>query len=145
MNQIYRILAALVLALALGVWPAQAATERKYVQLPEESDSVTIANGASVSGSVDSYGMRLVGLITPATITGTQFTLQATIDGGSTWTNVYDAAGNEYVITVGASRYIPLDPAATAGLKVFRLRSGTAVTPVNQGQTTVISLYFRSL
>lgn len=144
MNKLCHMLGgALCAAMLFCAMTASAAPSRSYVMLSEETDTVTIANGAALSGTVDSGGMRLAALITPTTITGTQLTLQSTLDG-TTWFSVYDAAGNEYVITVGASRFIPLDPAATAGLKLFRLRSGTGVSPVNQGQSTTFTLYFRS-
>ncbi len=122
-----------------------AATSRSYVMLSEETDTATIANGAALSGTVDSGGMRLVGILTPAAVTGTQLTLQASPDRGSTFFDVYDAAGNEYVITVGTSRFIPLDPAATAGMRYLRLRSGTTTSPVNQAQSTTLTLFFRSM
>ncbi|MGB4101079.1 MAG: hypothetical protein WBK91_04145 [Alphaproteobacteria bacterium] len=122
-----------------------AAPSRSYVMLSEETDTAVIANGAALSGVVDSGGMRLVGILTPAAVTGTQMTLQASPDRGVTFFDVYDAAGNEYVISVGVSRFIPLDPAATAGMRYLRLRSGTAASPVNQAQSTTLTLFFRSM
>ncbi len=146
MNKLCHMLGvALCAAMLFCAMTVNAAPSRSYVMLSEETDTAVIANGGALSGTVDSGGMRLVGILTPSTVTGTQMTLQASPDRGVTFFDVYDAAGNEYVISVGVSRFIPLDPAATAGMRYLRLRSGTSAVPVNQAQSTTLTLFFRSM
>jgi hypothetical protein len=63
----------------------------------------TILNGATVSDPVDCRGLDLIGIEIPATITGTQFTFQVSIDG-SVYQALYDIDNNAITMTVTASR-----------------------------------------
>lgn len=100
---------------------------------------VTIANGASVSGSVELGGDSIVGVAMPAAWTAAQLGVEASVDG-TNFSPCYDAAGDELLIAAAASRYIVLAPEMTKGLRYVRLRSGTVAAPVNQGAAREISL-----
>ncbi len=67
--------------------------------------TVTIANGATDSGAVNVQHASIVGIRTPAALTGTSFTLQDS-DDGTTFYPVYDASGSPVTISVGTSRTI---------------------------------------
>lgn len=104
-----------------------------------------IASGAALSGALNLGGLRLVGLAVPATVTGSTLTFQVSVDGGTTWVNMFDKGGNEIAIAIGASRLVVLDPADFAGVQWLKVRSGTSGTPVNQGQDTTFQLVLRTV
>jgi hypothetical protein len=113
------------------------------------SKTVTIANGASLSGAATLTGgvTSLVGIQMPAGWTAAAITFQASADG-TTYGDVYTAAGTEVTIpsvAVAASRYIALDPSDFAGMAFLKLRSGTSAAAVAQGADRIITLIVRSL
>lgn len=87
--------------------------------------SVAIANGQTVSDAVDLGGLRPIALVTPAALTGTAFTFQASVDG-STYVAVYDSSGSAVSVTVSTSRYIVLSPTTFAGIRFLKVVSGSA-------------------
>ena len=87
--------------------------------------SVVIANGQTVSEAAPFYGLRLVGLITPAALTGTSVTFQGSVDG-VTYVPIYDSAGVAITATVSTSRWTVLDPADFAGMAYIKVVSGSA-------------------
>lgn len=98
---------------------------------------VTIANGASLSGEINLGGAMPGAIIMPAAWTAANLTLQVSPDGGVTYYDLYDDAGNEITITAAASRMILFDTIAQLiaigeGSRL-KIRSGTSGTPVNQG------------
>tara|TARA_X000001382_G_scaffold97453_1_gene71815 strand:- start:99 stop:452 length:354 start_codon:yes stop_codon:yes gene_type:complete len=103
-----------------------------------ETQTVTIANGASLSGSVDLGGRKLCAIIMPAAWTSAAITFQASMDG-STFYDVYDAAV-ERNVSVGASYYSALAIADYIGIRHLKLRSGTSGSAVNQSADRVITL-----
>lgn len=110
-------------------------------------DSVTaiIASGASISGDINLGGMRLFAIQMPSAWTAANLTFQVSFDQGSSWTNLFDALGNEYVVTAGATRTIVLDPTDFAALPLVRIRSGTSTTAVTQAADRSIGLILRSI
>lgn len=106
-----------------------------------QAGDVTIANGASLSGAAF-VGGRLSAIIMPAAWTAANLTFQGSEDD-STYNDLYDDAGTEYVVTAGASRYIVLDPLAFVGVDFVKIRSGTSATPVNQGAARVVRFVLR--
>lgn len=89
-----------------------------------QQGTVTIALQGTTSAS---YAVRanhcLVAFITPAALTGTAFTFQASFDA-ETFTNVYNA-GTEYSVSVGASRFVAVDPNVFQGAKYIKVVSGS--------------------
>ena len=87
--------------------------------------NVTIANGATTSDAASlTSGSTPVAIITPSSLTGTAFTLQASIDG-ATYYPVYDITGSAYSVPVGTSRYIALPPGDLAGVRYLKVVSGS--------------------
>jgi hypothetical protein len=86
--------------------------------------TVTIATSGTVSTAVDLYGYSLLGIITPAAMTGTALTVQASHDG-STFNVMYDTDGSALSITSAASRFIALAPQDFASVRHLKLVSGS--------------------
>jgi hypothetical protein len=102
--------------------------------------TATIANGGSLSSSADlvSYvqlgGGSPVAIIMPAAWTAADITFQGSVDGGTTFNNIYTQGGTEYKITSpAASEYIIIPPDDLVGINAIKIRSGTSGVPVNQG------------
>ncbi|MFA6280382.1 MAG: hypothetical protein WC612_06285 [Bdellovibrionales bacterium] len=108
-------------------------------------ETATIAAGAALSGAVNLGGLRLFGLVMPAAWTAAGITFQVSYDGGTSWSNLYDANGNEVSVTVAASRAIALDPVTFAAISMIKVRSGTAAAPVNQIAAAAVQLVLRSV
>lgn len=113
---------------------------------------VTIANGASLSGSINlngltdaPHGLRLFGIVMPAAWTAANLTFQASFDGGTTYVDMYDYNGLEVVATASTSRLIVLDPVVFASIPLLKIRSGTAASAVNQGGDRTLTLVLRSI
>ena len=72
----------------------------------------TIAAGAALSGPCALGALTLVGISMPAVWTAAPLTFQVSPDGGTTWQELYDGAGNEITVTAAAGQFvIPLaDP-----------------------------------
>lgn len=120
-------------------------TRRNEFTRAQDIDTVTIATGQSLSAQVDCGGLSLCGIVTPAAITGIVMTFQTSFDGGATWKNIYDAAGNEYQVVVAADRFIPLDPAAFMNNALLKFRMGTAAAPSVQAQDSTFQPSFRGV
>jgi hypothetical protein len=103
----------------------------------------TIAAGQSLSGPVATGVDTLVGLSMPAAWTAASITFQVSPDGGTTWQELYDGAGNEITITSAAGQFIQMTSYLWRGMNMFRLRSGTSVAPVVQVAAAVITLIAR--
>lgn len=101
--------------------------------------SATILSGASLSAAVYLGSGTLSKIIMPATWTAANLTFQ-TSDDGTTYSNLYDASGTEYVVTAAASRAIIVPVSEFQGFRYMKVRSGTAGVPVNQGADRVLTL-----
>lgn len=133
-------LGSIALALCLVAVPLHAAYEA----------SVTIANGAALSGAADLTAYvqrgnpRVVGLEMPAAWTTANITLQTSSDG-NTYYNVW-SAGSEYTLTnTAASQLVVIPPSDLLGANYLKVRSGTAGSPVNQGAARMIKLLLQPL
>lgn len=106
-----------------------------------EHINVTIANGQTTSAEIDLSGLQLVGVWIPAAITGTTMTFTAATATGGTFSTIYEVAGAaSYSITIGASRFIPIDPRVFSGLRYIKLVAGSA-----QAADRVITITARPL
>jgi hypothetical protein len=107
----------------------------------------TIAIGTALSGPVPLGALTLVGISMPAVWTTAALTFQVSPDGGTTWQELYDGAGNEVTIAAAAGQFvIPLaDPSYFwRGINMVQVRSGTSGSPVNQVAAAVVNLVTRS-
>lgn len=94
----------------------------------------TILSGQTQSNDVSLGGLSLVGLILPAALTSLTMYAQMTEDLTSTagnvpsgnWHPVYDTDGTQIIFTVGASRYVSINPANFAGVYRMRLVGASA-------------------
>lgn len=103
------------------------------------SGTVTIANGASLSGALNLENRTAVAIIMPAAWTAASITFQASVDG-TNYYNVYTTSA-ELSATVAASYFVVLPK--TTGLEAVRyikIRSGTSGTPVNQLADRIITV-----
>lgn len=106
-----------------------------------------IAAGASLSRPCPLGALTLVGISMPANWTPAALTFQVSPDGGTTWQELFDGAGNEITIQASAGHFvIPLaDPSYLwRGINMVQVRSGTAGSPVNQVVAAVVNLVTRS-
>lgn len=101
--------------------------------------TVTIANGASLSGAVDLGTSRLARIVMPASWTTANLTFQTSYDG-TTYSNLYDSVGNEYTVTAAASRSILVDLKDFIAVRYLKVRSGTSGSAVNQAAARDIVL-----
>jgi hypothetical protein len=107
---------------------------------PFRLGTVTIANGASLSGSVDMGAARLVGIIMPASWTAAGLTFQCSSDN-STFYNMYDETGAELTWTVAASTYVTANfPTRWLACRYLKIRSGTSSVAVNQGAARTLTV-----
>lgn len=101
--------------------------------------SVTILDGASLSGAVQLGARRIVGLIMPAAWTAAGIAFQADL-GSGVFGSVRTPTA-EATATAAASQYIALDTLGLDALGSVKVRSGTESAPVNQtGADRVIKL-----
>lgn len=109
-----------------------------------------IPNNESLTGEIDLGKFSLVAIELPTNWAGTQITFQAKVvsredadpnaeEKTEQWRNVYDSAGNELVVTVGANRIVT-DIPELAPLRYIRIRSGTSTTTVNQSPSKQVRL-----
>lgn len=111
------------------------------------SPVATIKSGQSVSDIIQLDRASLVGFVAPSVWTAAQLTIEASVDGLTWLSTLYDLSGNvagQYASFVSGAGYA-LDPVAWLGYRFFRIRSGTAGSPVAQGADTTIALLARSL
>lgn len=91
--------------------------------------SLTIADGASTSDSIRTgFKSTPVAVIFPASMTGTGITFEMSVDGGTTWHDVYGTDGNLVSITKVNGGYRALNPTDFAGVQHIRVKSSGAET-----------------
>lgn len=100
--------------------------ENQNNQILNYGVTAAIPNGDTVSGAVDLGGMTLVGLLMPASFTGTAVTFQAAEAAAGTYRTVTDGAGSDYSVTVAASKFVPVDPVKMAGVRFLKIVSGSS-------------------
>lgn len=91
--------------------------------------TATIANSGTTSDVVDLNLGQLVGLIFPASMTGTALTFTMSTSSGGTYVGVKDVGGAaDYSLTVTSSKYVPIDPRVFCGIRYVKLVSGSSET-----------------
>lgn len=104
-----------------------------------DTSTVTIASSGTVSTAVDLGGHNLVGIQTPAALTGTTMTFQGSVDG-STYNVLYDTDGTALSITVAVDSLILIVPSDFAAVRYLKLVSGSS-----EGAERTITLVHRIL
>lgn len=69
------------------------------------TQSVTVASGATASSGIETDGLPLVGIITPAALTSASAALYGSLDG-TTWYPIYDNLGAAAEAIVSTSRWV---------------------------------------
>lgn len=100
--------------------------------------TVTIANGASLSGAAHIGAGTLAGIQLP-TFTSAALTFQGSADG-VTYVEVVDASNQAVTFTATTGALYLKAPADLAGIPYIKVRSGTSGAAVNQGAARTISL-----
>ena len=88
--------------------------------------TATIANGQTTSGAIDIGEEVVVGLVTPAGLTGASLTFTASDTEGGTYSPVYDQYGTQVTITVSTSRHVTIAPETLLGCRWLKIVSGSA-------------------
>lgn len=110
--------------------------------------TATIANGASVSGTVDLTDTSLLGFIAPAAWTTAELNIEVSVDN-TNWVTagVLDGSGSNVsrwsAVTAGAAYSV--DVVNMLPYRFVRFRSGTAASPVNQGADRAFTVITRPL
>lgn len=105
-----------------------------YGAATRSTATATIANGASVSGSVDLTNTALLGFIAPAGWTTAALNLEVSMDNASWSTGIYDGSGSavsSWSALVAGAGYA-VDTVSMLPFRYVRFRSGTSASPVNQ-------------
>jgi len=107
--------------------------------------SVTIASGQSLSAAIPIGEDIPVGIVMPATWTAAALTFQVSVDGGTTWVEMYDNTGTAVSLTVDINRYVQLAASSWFGINHIKIRSGTSGSPVTQGADRILTLVSKKL
>lgn len=110
--------------------------------------TVSIANAASVSGAADLGNNSLIGFLAPAAWTAAALNIEVSVDN-TNWVTLglYDATGvttGSYSSLVAGAAY-GVDVQTLLPFRYVRLRSGTSVSPVNQGAQRDFTIVTRPL
>lgn len=100
--------------------------------------AVQILNGQSLSSAGSIGHGDFVGIDMPELWTPADLTFQGSFDG-VTFQDVYNADGSLYTVKASAARFIVL-AARFAATPWIKIRSGTAVAPVNQVEAPIATL-----
>lgn len=104
------------------------------------SVNATIANGQQTSGAVDLKEKTLVGLATPAALTGITMTFLVASTLAGTYRQVTNEDGSTYSVTVAANKFVALNPAKFLGARFVQVKSGSA-----EGAARTIELLARDV
>jgi len=111
--------------------------------------TATIASGTALSNAVAIGAKTLAGVAMDSAWTAADLTFQASPDGGITWDELNISDFNAVTVlqlhAPAASQIILFDPRYLRGVNNFKVRSGTAAAPVNQGATRNLTLIARGL
>lgn len=78
-------------------------------QNTREFTEVVIANGGTASTSYELGGTHLIGVLIPASITGTKLTIEGSIDGTNFYQLYGSSSGNAKEIKITAGKFIEIE------------------------------------
>lgn len=87
--------------------------------------TATIAISTTTSDAVILYGTTVVAFETPATLTGTSFTFEGSIDGGDTFKTIKDELNATVTFIVGVDGSYPMDANVFAPYDQIKIVSGS--------------------
>jgi hypothetical protein len=81
-------------------------------------------------------------IVTPSNWTTAIISLQISIDGGATWCNFHPWTASDYNThgTVLANQAHFMNDYPLRGISLFRIRSGTGASPVNQTTDSILTI-----
>ena len=88
--------------------------------------TAAIANGQTVSAAVTLKGFSLVGILLPATFTGTTLTFQVSFDCSTYVVLKSTTSGSSLSYTVAQNTYAAIDPVPFYGVNCLKIVSGSA-------------------
>lgn len=138
----------MTLPVNLNVYGAIIAAAGSLSSSYTRSGSGVVGTTPAVSGGVALGADTLVGISMPATWVAASLTFQVSPDGGTTWQELYDGAGNEVAITAAAGQFITLLAVPNYswyGINMIKIRSGTAAVPVVQTGGATVNLIARPM
>ena len=97
----------------------------EFSNTPYEIETVTIASGQTESSAIKTLGRVIVGIITPAALTGTVFNFKISEDG-TTYRDYYTTSNSLVAISVSTDRHIGILPSDFAGCRFLKIVSGSA-------------------
>lgn len=106
--------------------------------------TVTVADGASLSGAAFTEYLELCGVITDSGWNTAALSFQGSLDN-TNFFNVFNGATELSYAAIAASSWVAFDPALFLGIPYIKVRSGTAGTPVNQTGASVVTLVLRQV
>lgn len=89
------------------------------------AQTVTIANGATVSNGIDVMDAQVEGVFLPAAFTGVALTFQGSVDN-VTYNAITKPDGTAYTLVVAPAKYVMVPPNDLAGTRYLKVISGTA-------------------
>jgi hypothetical protein len=117
----------MVLTTLFAVCVAQAANISGYEGNASFGQQVTIANTAQSSSLIKLNGFVLVGIQTPAALTGTALTFEVCDSTGVTCVPLKTTtSGTALSYTVTTSSFYAIDPTPFHGVQYLKIKSGTA-------------------
>ncbi len=94
-----------------------------YSPVVQDDLSASIAISTAQSATIDLKGTQLCGLHMPSAFSGSSVKIMASPDGVATF-NPVQSAGADFVLTVAASKYVPIENLALiAGLRFIQIQS----------------------
>ncbi len=132
----------LILALMLAFAPMSFASpiNKSGFQGRLTSVDVTIGASGTKTAAVDLGGFTLVGILLPATFTGTALTFEAAEALAGTYRVVKAVGGSSVSLTVAQNTYVAVDPTALQGVNFIKLVSGST-----EGSARTITLILKGL
>jgi hypothetical protein len=105
----------------------------------EQSTTVTVANGASLSGAASLKELKVLAFVTDAAWDTNAVTFQGSFDG-TNFFNLWNDSAEYSIAAVPASTLVAINPVNFMGLHSVKVRSGTSAAAVNQVGATVVTL-----
>lgn len=114
---------------SVGASPGAAMDVVAVASGPGSSVQVVIANGQSLSPTIDLGNARLGRIGLPGNIDGAAKLSFQTSHDGATWRNLFDAFGSEYTVAVAVDRSVVPDLTMFAAARYLKIRLDTSAAP----------------
>lgn len=113
------------MALLFAVDSANAQVMSGYQGQMIYNKTVVVASGGATSAVIDMKGFSLVGVLLPATFTGTTLTFTVSVDGTNFFALKSTTSGTALSYTVVQGTYAAIDPFPFYGVRYLKIVSGS--------------------